>query len=227
MYPVPNTYGNGTQIYGTLGRQQRRQQRPLSSNSSTLQLNGRPRSQRIDSDGNSSIILNPATGNTNLIESNSFPQGSHIMPHHLGQVPCVTYNPNEWMNPLLIGMQPQSQHEGSVAGSSITGGLIGENNLQADASRTNPINPYNMHLMPAHGGSQLQRGGSIPSASDTSYIPDLEDGSYLVNRNGGGSVPPLPMLPLSDQRLVRYSTIGRAHNRYQNYQPGNTVTSPR
>ena len=57
MYPVPNKYGNGTQIYGTLGRQQRRQQRPLSSNGGTLQLNGRPRSQRLDSDGSSSIIL--------------------------------------------------------------------------------------------------------------------------------------------------------------------------
>ena len=32
MCPVPNTYGNGTQIYGTLGRRQQRQQRPLSGN---------------------------------------------------------------------------------------------------------------------------------------------------------------------------------------------------
>ena len=58
--PVPNTYGNGSYIYGTLGRQQPRQ-RPLSS-TAEIPLGGRPRSQRMGSDASSSIILNPISG---------------------------------------------------------------------------------------------------------------------------------------------------------------------
>ena len=232
MYPVPNKYGNGTQIYGTLGRQQRRQQRPLSSNGGTLQLNGRPRSQRLDSDGSSSIILNPSNGHPNLIEPNSFPHGAHIISHPGGgQVPYVTYHPNEWLpNNPYIGMHP---HEGSVASSTIDrvpiGGLIGErNSMQSEvaSSCANPLNIYNNnpHIISAslHSGSQL-RGGSIPSASDTNYIPDLEDTSSVV----GGGVAPLPMQPISEQHMVRYSTIGRPHNRMHNYPIGNGVTSPR
>jgi hypothetical protein len=224
MYPVPNKYGNGTQIYGTLGRQQRRQQRPLSS-SGTLQLNGRPRSQRLDSDGSTSIILNPSTGHPNLIESNSFPQGAHLISHHPvlgGQPPCVAYHPsNEWMPPpQYLGIQ---SHDGSVAGSSIERVLpVNEHNLQNESSCMNPLNNYNNapHIISSH---QL-RGGSIPSASDTNFIPDLEDASSMV----GSGFAPLPMQPISDQYLVRYSTIGRQHNRLHNHhQIGNTVTSPR
>ena len=248
MYPVPNKYGNGTQIYGTLGRQQRRQQRPLSSNSGTLQLNGRPRSQRLDSDGSSSIILNATNGHSTLMESNSFPHGAHIIPHPVqgNQVPCIAYNPNEWMHhpPQYIGLQPH--HDGSIARSSIDrvpagGGLMGGHNLQKDvassySSNINPLTASYNHTLPhlmssshhqnlQHGGSQL-RGGSIPSASDTNYIPDLEETSSL-EIGGGNGLAPLPMQPLSDQHLVRYSTIGRPHNRLHAYQHGNTVTSPR
>ena len=228
-HPVPNKYGNGTQIYGTLGRQQRRHQRPLSGNSGSLQMNGRPRSQRLDSDCSTSIILNPSTGQPSLIESNSFPQGqssiisSHPMPCQ--PTSCVSYHPpNEWMvqsHHPYIGLHPA---DGSISGSSIERGpitsLMGGQNVQSGAITT--LNP---HMMSSHHGvgSQLLRGGSIPSASDTNYIPDLEETSSVV----GGGVAPLPMQPLSDQHLVRYSTIGRPHNRLQSYPIDNTVTSPR
>ena len=220
-HPVPNKYGNGTQIYGTLGRQQRRHQRPLSGNSGSLQLNGRPRSQRLDSDCSTSIILNPSTGQPSLVESNSFPQGAHIISSHPMPGPptsCVSYHPtNEWM------MQPHHQYiglhpaDGSISGSSVERGPV------------TSLNGYNVghapHIISSqpNEGNLLFRGGSIPSASDTNYIPDLEDTSSVI----GGGMAPLPMQPLSDQHLVRYSTIGRPHNRLQNPQFGNTVTSPR
>ena len=240
-HPVPNKYGNGTQIYGTLGRQQRRHQRPLSGNSGSLQLNGRPRSQRLGSDCSTSIILNPSTGQPSLIESNSFPQGAHIISSHPmpgQQTSCVSYHPNnEWMmpsHPPYIGIHPP---EGSISGSSMERGpvtsLMGGHNLQNEVIPSSCMNPElngfnisnNPHIMSSqhYGGNQLLRGGSIPSASDTNYIPDLEDTSSVI----GGGLAPLPMPPLSDQHLVRYSTIGRPHNRLQNQQLGNTVTSPR
>jgi hypothetical protein len=59
-------------------------------------------------------------------------------------------------------------------------------------------------------------------ASDTNYIPDLEDTSSVV----GGGLATLPMQPISEQHMVRYSTIGRPHNRMHNYPIGNGVTSP-
>ena len=199
-------------------------------------MNGRPRSQKLYSDSTStSIILNPATGHPNLIESNSFPQGgAHIISHHPvlggggGQPPCVAYHPsNEWMPPpQYLGIQ---SHDGSVSGSSIERVLpiVGEHNLQNEVSSScmNPLNNYNNATNAPHIISSHQlRGGSIPSASDTNFIPDLEDASSIV----GGGLAPLPMQPISDQYLVRYSTIGRQHNRLHNHhQIGNTVTSPR
>ena len=96
----------------------------------------------------------------------------------------------------------------------------------ASSSCANPLNIVykNPHTISAllHSGSQL-RGGSIPSASDTNYLPDLEDTSSIV----GGGVAPLPMQPISKQHMIRYSSNGRPHYRIHNYPIGNGVTNPR
>ena len=229
MYPVPNEYGNGTL------RRQQRHQSSLSRNRGTLQLNARPSSERLDSHGSSSIIWNTSNGHPNLIEPNSFPHGVHIIAHPAGcQVPYVTYHPTEWLaTNQYICMHP---HEGRVSSSSIdqvpVGGLIAERGSMqgevASSSCANPLNIYNNnpHTISAslHSGSQL-RGGSIPSASDTSNSPDLEDTSSIVE----GGVVPLPMQPFSEQHMIRYSSIikNRFHNRIHNYPIGNGVTNPR
>ena len=227
--PVPNTYSNGTQVYGTLGRRQQRQQRPLSGNGGTLVMNGRPRSQRLDSDASSSIasiILNPTSAQNNLLESNNFNQNSHFMPPP-GHIPFVNYNPNtnEWMQPQYFPMQ---QTVGSTATSiGAPGSLIEENHLRNGSPFVNQVNAYNtMHLLPKSGGGgsgQIVRGSSMPTPNDRhNYVPDLEDTSSVA----GSGIAPMPMIPLSDQHLVRYSTIGRP-NRLHNYQYGNTHNSAR
>ena len=229
MSPVPTEYGNGTL------RRQQRHQSSLSRNRGTLQLNGRPSSERLDSHGSSSIIWNTTNVHPNLIVPNSFPHGVHIIAHPAGyQVPYVTYHPTEWLaTNQYICMHP---HDGSVSSSSIdqvpVGGLIGERGSMqgevASSSFANPLDIYNLNPQTIsasrHSGSQL-RGGSIPSASDTNNLPDLEDTSSIVE----GGVVPLPMQPISDQHMIRYSSIikDRIHNRIHNYPIGNGVTNPR
>ena len=229
MYPVPNEYGNGTL------RRQQRHQSSLGRNRGTLQLNGRPSSERLDSHGSSSIIWNTSNGHPNLIEPNSFPHGVHIIAHPSGyQVPYMTYHPAERLaTNQYICMHP---HEDSVSSSSIdqvpVGGLIGERGSMqsevASSSCANPLDIYNNnpHTISAsrHSGSQLRRG-SIPSASDTNNLPDLEDTSYIVE----GGVLPLPMPPINEQHMIRCSSIiqNRIHNRIHNYPTGNGITNPR
>ena len=225
MYPVPTEYGNGTL------RRQQRQQPTLSRNRGTLKLNRRPSSERLDSHGSSSIIWNTSNGHPNLIEPNSFPHGVHIIAHPAGcQIPYVANHPTDWLaTNQYICMHP---HEGSVSSSSIdqvpVGGLIGEKGSMqgevASLSCANPLNIYNNnpHTISdsLHSGSQL-RGGSIHSASDTNNLPDLKDTSSIVE----GGVVPLPMQPISEQHMIRYSSI--INNRIHNYPIGNGVTNPR
>ena len=229
LYPVPNEYGNGTL------RRQQRHQSSLGRNRGTLQLNARPSSERLDSHGSSSIIWNTSNGHPNLIEPNSFPHGVHIIAHPSGyQVPYMTYHPAERLaTNQYICMHP---HEGSVSSSSIdqvpVGGLIGERGSMqgevASSSCANPLDIYNLNPQTIsasrHSGSQL-RGGSIPSASDTNNLPDLEDTSYIVE----GGVLPLPMPPINEQHMIRCSSIiqNRIHNRIHNYPTGNGITNPR